>query len=161
MFKGLKFFLRIGWQYDRRYVLWLLFYQLLQALYPLAAALLPKLVIDELMGGRSIARMTLCVGGLTIGMLLVGSLSAYFLKDGFSRRCRVDADFHLMLHQRLALADYMNLESPKFKDMQMKAAKFLTCDYHGFGYLLDCAMNILGQIITLIGLAAMLGSFHP
>ena len=38
---------------------------------------------------------------------------------------------------------------------QAKAEKFLTCDYHGFGYLLDCGVNVLGQLTTIAGLLVM------
>ncbi|MGN0743125.1 MAG: ABC transporter ATP-binding protein [Candidatus Fimadaptatus sp.] len=44
--------------------------------------------------------------------------------------------------------------------MQEKANKFLTCDYHGFGYLLDCGANIVGQLMTIAGLIAILGTME-
>lgn len=40
--------------------------------------------------------------------------------------------------------------------MQEKAKKFLYCDSHGFGYLLDYAMDILGYALTLAGLASII-----
>ena len=43
----------------------------------------------------------------------------------------------------------------------MFSQKFLTCDWHGFGYLLDCALKIVGQSITLLGVAAIIASLSP
>lgn len=160
MFKGLRFFLREGWKYDKKYVIWLVLYQLVNSLIPVVSALLPKLVIDELTGAKRLDYLVLYVAVFAGYLMIANALSAYFFKDGFSHRCRVDAAFHSDLHKRLTQADYINLESPAFQEMKAKAQKFLTCDFHGFGYLLDCAVNILGQLVTVIGLIAVLSSME-
>ena len=121
-----------------------------------AAALLPKLVIDELTGAQRVERLILYVGAFAGYLFLANALSNFFFWDGFTHRVNVSAEFDLWIHERLTLADFGCMESPEFHDMQAKAKKFLTCDYHGFGYLLDCAMRIVGQMFTLIGLIAIL-----
>ena len=156
MFKGLRFFLREGWKYDKKYVLWLVLYQLVNSMIPVVSALLPKLVIDELTGAQRIEYLVLYVAVFAGYLMIANGLSAFFFWDGFTHRTNAAAQFDLWMHERLTLADYSSLESPEFHDMQMKAKKFLTCDFHGFGYLLDCAMRIIGQTFTLIGLIAIL-----
>ena len=158
MLKGFAFFLKQGWKYDKKYVLWLFLLQLVNAVTPLSAALLPKMVIDELTGLQRMPMLVAYVLLFAGWMLLSGALSSFLSKDCFTRRCRVDAAFGFEMHQRLALADFSNLEDPAFSDMQAKAKKFLTCDYHGFGYLLDCGANILGQALTIAGLIAILST---
>ena len=160
MFKGLLFFLREGWKYDKRYVLWLFFDQMLASLMPVAAALMPGAIIAELTGARRVERLMLYTLAFALYALVAGALHEYFSRDGFTRRCRVNTGFDHALYERLTRADYQNLESPAFRDMQEKARKFLYCDWHGFGYLLDCAVNILGQGVTLIGLAAILSMLN-
>lgn len=160
MFKGFAFFLRQGWKYDKKYVLYLFLEQIANALTPVAAALLPKLVIDELTGLKRAEHLILYVCLFSGWLFIARSLSVFFAKACFTHRCRVDAAFGLEMHERLALADFEKLESPSFNDIQAKAQKFLTCDYHGFGYLLDCGAGILGQIITLCGLAAILSTME-
>ena len=71
-------------------------------------------------------------------------------------RCKVNAEFDSNLHERLYKADFENLENPLFLDKQEKAKKFLYCDWHGFGYLLDSALCVVGQFFTLIGIAAVI-----
>ena len=156
MFKGLRFFLREGWKYDKKYVIWLVLYQLVNSMIPVVSALLPKLVIDELTGAQRVERLILYVGAFAGYLFLANALSNFFFWDGFTHRANVSAEFDLWMHERLTLADFGCMESPEFHDMQAKAKKFLTCDYHGFGYLLDCAMRIVGQMFTLIGLIAIL-----
>lgn len=160
MFKGLVFFIRIGWKYDKRYVVWNVLQQLLSSLMPVFAALMPKFIIDELMGAQRPGIIALWVVAFAGYALLAGSLSSFFGHDGFIRRCRVNSKFDLEQHARLARADLERLESPAYRDMKEKALKFLTCDRHGFGYLLDCALRIIGQSITLIGIAAIIASLN-
>lgn len=160
MLKGFAFFLKQGWKYDKKYIVWLFLLQVVTAITPIASALLPKMVIDELTGLQRIQYLISYVLLFTGWICLSSGLTSFLMKHCFTHRCRVDAAFGFEMHEKLALADYSNLESPQFNDMQEKAKKFLTCDYHGFGYLLDCGANILGQIITIAGLIAILSTME-
>lgn len=156
MFKGLVFFIKHGWKYDKRYILWQVLRQLIRSALPVVAALAPKLIIDELTGAQNAAKLCAYIALLAGYTLAAGALSSFFSWDGFTRRCRVSAAFDLDLHRRLALADYGKLEDPDFLDMQEKAKKFLYSDYHGFGYLLDCALDVLGAALTLAGILSLI-----
>lgn len=156
MFKGIAFFIKYGWKYDKYYIIWRVLFQFVNSLIPIIAALMPKYIIDELTGAKNPHKLLVYVGILAGYTLTASILSNYFSWDGFSRRCKVAAEFDSELHRRLANADFERLEDPAFLDMQKKAQKFLYCDWHGFGYLLDCAMNIIGQLFTLIGISAII-----
>lgn len=158
MFKGIVFFIKNGWKYDRKYILWRVLYQFINSLIPIVATIMPKLIIDELMGNQENGKLLVYVSVLIVYTAAATILSEYFNWDGFSRRCKVNFEFDSDLHKHLAEADFERLEDPDFLDMQKKASKFLYCDWHGFGYLLDCSMNALGQIFTLIGIAAIIAT---
>ena len=158
MFKGIVFFIKNGWKYDRKYILWRVLYQFINSLIPIVATIMPKLIIDELMGNQETGKLLGYVSTLIVYTAAATIFSEYFNWDGFSRRCKVNFEFDSDLHKHLAEADFERLEDPDFLDMQKKASKFLYCDWHGFGYLLDCSMNALGQIFTLIGIAAIIAT---
>ena len=160
MLKAIWFFLKMGWHYDKLYILYRIAYQITTCLIPVAAAIMPKFIIDELMGQARSQQLVLYIGLLTGYTLVASSLAAFFHWEGFTRRCRVAAAFELDLNRNLAQADFENLESPDFLNMKEKANKFLTCDWHGTGYLLDLAMDILGQLVTLTGIAAIIASMN-
>lgn len=156
MFKGIVFFIKNGWKYDKKYILWRVLYQLINSMIPIMATIMPKLIIDELMGDKNFQKLAFYVL-LLIGYTAIASaISEYFSWDGFTRRSRVASEFDSDLHRHLAEADYNMLESPEYLDMQEKARKFIYCDWHGFGYMLDCAMNAIGQIFTLVGISAII-----
>ncbi len=158
MFKGIIFFIKNGWRYDKRYILWRVLYQFINSLIPIAATIMPKLIIDELMENPEIRKLLAYVSILIVYTAAATIFSEYFNWDGFSRRCRVNSEFDIDLHKHLAEADFERLEDPNFLDMRKKAEKFLYCDWHGFGYLLDCSLDALGHIITLIGIAAIIAT---
>ncbi|MBQ8396579.1 MAG: ABC transporter ATP-binding protein [Clostridia bacterium] len=160
MFRGLLFFIRQGWRYDKRYILWLILDQLFSALLPVVATLMPKLILDELLGEARPAHLGASVAALAGYTLISTALCHYFRMDGFTRRCCVAAEFDHDLHRRLAEADFAHLEDPAFLDMQEKAKKFLYCDWHGFGYLLDCAVGIAGRCVTLAGMTAIMATLN-
>ena len=156
MFKAIRFFFHYGWQYDKLYIIERILFQLTNSLAPLAAAVLPKFIIDELMGAQRAERLVLWVALLAGCVFLANALSVFLDKDSFTHRLNVDAAFGLNLHEMQARADFAALEDPDYLDLKKKAEKFVTCDYHGFGYLLDCALNIFGQCVILAGMAAVI-----
>jgi len=160
MFKGITFFIKNGWKYDKCYVLWNVLYQILNSFIPPITALIPKLIIDELLNSESMDKPYFYVVLLVGSLLLIQILAVYFSKDGFSRRCKVAAEFDNALHKSLYVCDYGNLEKPEFLEMQEKSKKFLYSNWHGFGYLLDCALGIIGHAVTLLGLCVMISTLN-
>ena len=109
MLKGLGFFIKQGWKYDKRYIIWNILYQFVHSFIPVVAAIMPKFMIDELFDAKRMDKLILYMS-ILIGYLLIGTaLSVYFQKDGFTRRCKVNAEFDSNLHERLYKADFENL----------------------------------------------------
>lgn len=161
MFRALRFFLSNGWKYDRLYVIEKILYQLTSSLLPIVLTVMPKFIIDELTGAGRAELLVLYVALLAGFALFLNAASAFLYKDAFTHRLRVNAAFDLDVHRMLADADYQNLEDPAFLELQKRAEKFLSCDWHGFGYLLDCALDACGQIVTLVGIAVVVATMNP
>jgi len=106
MFKGIIFFIKNGWRYDKRYILWRVLYQFINSLIPIAATIMPKLIIDELMENPEIRKLLAYVSILIVYTAAATIFSEYFNWDGFSRRCRVNSEFDIDLHKHLAEADF-------------------------------------------------------
>lgn len=161
MWKGLCFFCKTGWKADKLYIIERVMGHLLQALMPVVAVAVPKLMIDELMGARRYEWLLLYAGILTGYTLVSKCLCHFFQMDGFTRRIKIASAFGLDLHENLMKADYENLEKPDFLDQKEKANKFLYCDWHGFSYTFDCALEVFGQLFTLIGISVIIAQLHP
>ena len=66
MFKGIVFFIKNGWKYDRKYILWRVLYQFINLLIPIVATIMPKLIIDELMGNQETGKLLVYVSVLIV-----------------------------------------------------------------------------------------------
>ncbi len=155
MFRALRFFFQYGWKYDRLYIIEKILFQLTNSFVPLVLTILPKYIIDELMGLQRPEHLFAYIAVLTGLVFFANAVSAFLEKDSFSHRLNVDAAFGQALHKTQAEADLAVLEDPEYLDLKQKAEKFITCDWHGFGYLLDCALDIGGQLLTLTSIAVI------
>lgn len=161
MFKGLWFFCKFGWKSDKRYIVYNLLYQFVNALIPLVNIAMPKFIIDTLLGDRNPGKLLFYATILTGYNFIASSLSKWLRLSAFTIRLKVSAEFGQFMHKKLIRADYENLENPAFLDMKEKANKFLYGDWHGFSYVFDSALMILGQFFTLAGIITIVATLNP
>jgi ABC-type multidrug transport system, ATPase and permease components len=156
MFKGFKFLLRYSWKFSKQYVICIFALQIISSLIPLLQVVLPKFILDELVGRQRMNVLILYVAML-VGYNLVGGLLVDFLRGKcFTTKGVVFTRFQSMLAERLARCDYEQLENPEFLDIKERAGKFLYANGQGFGVVLDSAVNILGKAFVFIGLMTII-----
>lgn len=54
MFKGLWFFVKFGWKCEKRYIIYLVLNQFINSLIPIVAVVMPRFIINELMGSKRV-----------------------------------------------------------------------------------------------------------
>ena len=156
MFKGFKFLLRYSSKFSIQYVICIFALQIISSLIPLLEVVLPKFILDELVGRQRMNVLILYVAML-VGYNLVGGLLVDFLRGKcFTTKGVVFTRFQSMLAERLARCDYEQLENPEFLDIKERAGKFLYANGQGFGVVLDSAVNILGKAFVFIGLMTII-----
>lgn len=127
---------------------------------PIVSMVIPKYILDELVGQKRLKILAVYIGILLGYLLIAGSLSSWLSLQGFTLRVKVSADWGLFMHSKLAEADFENLESPQFLNIKEKADKFLYGDFHGFSYIFDSALNVMGQLITLAGILSIISTLN-
>lgn len=161
MFKGLLFFVRFGWNHRKRYIIYLLLDQFISSLIPLAAIVVPKFIIEELMGQKRIEHIVFWVAILLVYVLLASMASNFLRWKSFGYRAEVAAKFDVFIHSKTMMVDYADLETSEYIDMKERAKKFLFGNMHGFSYVLDRAVSIIGKIITLAGVIVIVAKLNP
>lgn len=160
MFKGLWFFIKFGWKCEKRYIIYLVLNQFINSLIPIVAVVMPRYIINELVGGKRLPYVLL-YASILIGYKLFGSITSNYLSwTSFTYRLRISAEFDVFIHQKTVNADYADLESSEYIDMKEKAKKFLFGDMHGFSYVLDIAVNTIGKIFTLLAVVAIISTLN-
>lgn len=161
MFKGLWFFVKFGWKCEKRYIIYLVLNQFVDSLIPIVAVVMPRFIINELMGGKRVPYISLYVGILVGYTLLATIISNHLSWTAFTYRTKVSAEFNIFMHEKTVNADYADLESSKYIEMKEKAKKFLFGNMHGFSYVLDVAVDTIGKTFTLLGVVTIISTLNP
>jgi len=161
MIKGLLFFIKFSWQHEKKYIIYRVLNQLLSALIPIAAVVMPRYIINELTGKQRLEYIALYIGILAGYIFIASSLSSWLSWTGFTHRIKISQAFNVFLHQKTTQADYADIESSRYLEMKEQAEKFLFGNWKGFSYVLDMAIEVIGKTFTLVGVIAVVASLDP
>lgn len=156
MFKGLLFLLSYSWKFSKRYVFALFFLQIFSASIPLISIVIPKFIIDELLGDGRINVLIGLIAALVFFNLICGLIVSFLRGYTFTSKGIIFSKFQTMLAEKLSKCDFEYLENPEFLDTKERARKFLYANGQGFGAVLDSAISILGKLFVFAGIVAIL-----
>lgn len=159
--KGFIFLLKSCWKFEKKYIIFAIIFQFFYILTPLSNIIIPKFIIDELLGDKDIFRLFLLIFLLLSFSLLGGLGKTYFQGKMFTSKNLVFNKFQCMIAEKMSTCDYEQLENPQFLDTKEQASKFLYADGRGFGMVLDDLFNILGQMLVFIGISAIIFQLNP
>lgn len=158
MFKGIVFLLKYSWKFNKMYVIYIFALQIVSSLISLLAVIMPKYIIDELIGGRRVDYLILYIG-LLVGYNYIGGMLVIFLRGrSLTSKGIVFSKFQTFIAEKLVDCDFEELENAEFLNTKEKAGKFLYANGQGFGVVLDSAVNIIGKLIFFCGLIAVLAT---
>ena len=161
MIKGLLFFVKFSWKHEKRYLVYRIIKQFISSMILIVAIIMPRYIINELMGEQIFARLVLYIGILVGYTFVATTLSNWLQWTGFTHRIKISQDFTIFMHKKTINADYADIESSRFLEMKEKAEKFLFGDMRGFSYVLDMSVEIIGKAFTMIGVIAVVASLNP
>lgn len=161
MIKGLLFLIKFSWKHEKRYIVYRILNQFILSMIPIAAIVMPRYIINELMNLQRIQYLILYIGILAGYTFIANSASSWLMWTGFTYRIKISQAFNVFLHEKTVNADYADIENSRYLEMKEKAEKFLFGNWKGFSYVLDMAIEIIGKVITLIGVIAVIASLNP
>ena len=82
--KGLLFFIKFSWKHEKRYLVYHLLNQLVSSMIPIAAVVMPRYVINELMGEQRLPYLVSYIGILIGYTFAATSLSKWLGWIGFT-----------------------------------------------------------------------------
>ena len=161
MLKGLLFFAGFGWRHEKRYLIYRILHQLISSMIPIVAVIMPRFIIDELMGMQRLPQLALYIGVLAGYTFAAGAAVRWLGWTAFTHRAKLTQAFELFMHEKTTTADYADIESSAYLELKEKANKFLFGNMHGFSYVLDIAIEIIGKALTMAGVIAVVASLNP
>lgn len=155
-----KYFFKLTNKMSKTYILKSIIASLFKACTPFLNIIFPKLIIDELLGARSIKLLVLYVGILTVGNLLLKIINVYFIKVMELSRTDLFNKMDSYLGERCVDMDFENIENPEILDLKERAF-FSIYNLGAIGRVLENASIILYESVTLIGLGYILITLNP
>jgi ABC-type bacteriocin/lantibiotic exporter with double-glycine peptidase domain len=153
---GIKFLLGYFWNNSKMYVIYTILSQLFISSLPLLSIVLPKYIIDELVGQQNIEKLVMYVSILVFGNFLGSILANYFKNKSFVEKSKLFILFQTELTENLAKADYEKIESKSFLDLKEKAPKVLYGNGQGFAVVFENFVSIIGNIFVFAGILGIL-----
>lgn len=156
-----KFFLRNIYKFKPSYFLTLLFKLLFEGTEPYIQLIIPALIVDELIGDKSVKTLVLLVALFVILKAIYGFIIE-FLKCTFEKQNDyIGKRFEEMLAYKTMTMDFQYTEDKEILDLSEKATMSLTWYSGGIEGLISRLVSILTNMITLVGVVSILFVYAP
>lgn len=159
-FKIVIYVYRLAHRISKSYLPIVISASLVNALMPFLNLIMLKHVIDELTGGQ---RLNIFV--ILVAIAVVGNFVLNALQRGLQIWVSVKDEelmngFDLMIGEKIMSLDFEMIEDPEILDLKERAI-FPIHNQGAFQRVVEYAMSLLSQLITMIGLVAMLVMLNP
>ncbi|SHO45598.1 ABC transporter ATP-binding protein [Anaerocolumna xylanovorans] len=158
--KLLLYFYRMVFSISPAYVFTILLSTAFQAAAPFINIIVPKLIIDELMGGQDRGKLLLYASILILGNLFFKLLNSYFLKKVEVGERKFGFQLDSYLGNKCVDMDFENVEKSEILDLKEKAF-FAIYNLSAVRRTIENGAAIINQIITLVGLGYILSILNP
>ncbi len=154
--RGITYLLKYAWKYQKKYIFYSIIQEILSAISPMITIIVPKYLIDELMGSQRFCYIAVCL------IILIGSnffcsiMCSMLQKECFLLKGKLFVDFQENISRSLSICDYEKLEDPVFLDIKEKAKKFLFSNGQGFGEVMDYAFHVFGNVLKFVGILSVI-----
>ena len=158
--KKLGSFLKLAWQVSPGYIVLLVLQSLTSAAKLLINVILPKYLVDELMGSRE-PKFLLLFGGLivlnNVGMFWLEKLYKRLLE---SKQVYVRQTMNRRMAEKIMKLEYSYLEDPYYLDLKERAV-FVISNQDAISQLILCVSSVLSGAFTLAGLLVVIATLGP
>lgn len=156
----LKYFFKLTNKLSSSYISKSFFASIFKALTPFLNIIIPKLIIDELLGAKRINVLIFYVGILGIGNLILKIINSHFERVMELERTNLFNKIDSYLGKRCVDMDFENIEDPEILDLKERAY-YAIYNMDAIGWTLEKASQIIYETITLIGLSYILITLNP
>lgn len=157
----LRYSYQLVWKYEKAYFLVIISSMLISGFSPFINILLPKYIIDELLGNMQLQVIVLYIAALVLLNLVVSAVNNIikYYSDLFQQR--MDLKCSELLGEKVMSMDYENLEKPEILTKLSYARDGMGWYSGGIGGLSTTLISLVSSIITFIGTVYIVGKLSP
>ncbi len=167
MVKGLKkdlsiifYVFKLAYQICPSYVFLVLSLSILKAVTPFLSIIIPKFMIDELMGEQRLNLLVALVIGLAVGNYVLNTLSRYLDYVIKIQSEKVYKGFSQRIGEQVMNMPFEKVEDPQMLDLKERAL-FPIQNQGAIYHILNESMVILQQVLFSLGAIWIVGMLHP
>lgn len=150
-------FFKLSWKISPMYIVLLFLNTLASSGQVLINVVLPKFLIDELLGGRQSKRLLLFGGIIVLSNLLFAWLTMTMKRVMDEKGIFMREKMNHLMSEKIMKVEYSYLENPYYLDLKERAV-FASNNQSAMENLIISVGNLLNSIVTLIGLLAVIFS---
>lgn len=136
-------------------------YILFTALAPFINIVLPKYIIEELMGGRNIQKILLLVIIAVIGNYSIATVICVLREERNKQEDWFGRMFDMALSGKAMEMKFANTEKESSIEMEQKAETGMSWYSGGVRGMSDCVVGIVSAVITFLGVAYIVLAVSP
>ena len=158
--KAMMHFIKLAWKTAPDYMLVMVFQSILNAGRMILNVYLPKLLIDELTGGKDVKMIILYVGLVIfniVGMQLVNNIINRYV---YVKREKVALYMRRAMSKKIMNIEYSYIEDPYYLDLKERAV-FAINNQGAIESTIRSVADVLTSMITLIGLLVIMATLGP
>lgn len=155
-FKGTIYFLKYCWHFSKLYIIYLLLKQLLTSLAMIISIIIPKYIVNSLFIEYNYNDVIFFITLLICLNVFTSFFINLLTNNILVKRMYVFKEFQIYLSKMVMETEFENIENYEYLNTREKAYKFLYGNGAGFGQILESNFDILGNIITLIGITGII-----
>lgn len=153
------YFLKLTHRISKTYIPLLLISSLFKALAPFINIVMPKFILDELMGARRPESFLLLVGIVVGGNAIFNLINRFFDAKVNIANIALINGFELHLGRHIMEMDFENLEDSEVLDKKEQAF-FSIINQGAMRRLIDSIINLVQTIISLVGLIVIISTLN-
>jgi len=160
-FSVVSYFYKIAWKQKPTYFLFVALIIVFAAIVPFANIILPKYIIETLMGDKNITVIATLVVGIVLSNWIFYSLIHIFeaqinkYDDWFNRF------FQIKMSERSMTMDFEHTENPVVLDQLDKAQQGMSWYSRGIGGLTLAIRQLVSSVLTLSGVIVIISTQSP
>lgn len=156
MFKGFKYFFKTCWSFNKKYIICLSLKQVILFCISIASLVFPKYILDSLFQSNDY-NLTVKFIVFFVAFTFLANLGlSFFNSKILIEKMETFKYFQLYLSKKLANIRFEQIESEEYLNIKSKAERYLYGNGSGFASVLENSFDIMGKILTLLGVAGII-----
>jgi ABC-type multidrug transport system fused ATPase/permease subunit len=158
-FEIMRYFLKLSSKMSKSYIPILFLSAIFRALTPFINIIMPKFIIDELLGQKRVNVFIMLVSIIVVANGVLNLINRWFETLVDIKNMEIINGFDLLIGEKIMDMDFEKIEDPDILDLKERAI-FPLRNQGVLENMVKCIANSISQFVTAIGLLAVISTLN-